>query len=398
MPNRILYLSPYFWPEEIGSAPYCTELAVWLREQGHDVRVVAFRPHYPRAEQFRAWADGSHDNDSLDGILIDRVPVTDRGHGGFRDRLRNDLSFLWHVGRRALRGEFRKTDVVVAFVPCTLALYGALIVRLLTGARIVAVIHDIESGLAGSLGLVTNPAALFVLRLVERVGFNRADQVIVLTEGMKQEILDIGCRRPISVLPIWASLPPSGPVPMNGAAVVMYSGNFGKKQNLDQLIPLIKRLSDEKNSIRVVLRGDGSERERIKTQLEKAQVANTDFLPLAPAEQLMDSLQSAHIHLVPQALNVANYALPSKLFSIMSAGRPFVSIAEEGSPLHELTRQSGAGICVQPGDEEALYRAVVDLSGDIERQTRMGESGRRFVDQFMNKQTILRRYDDLISR
>jgi len=395
--NRILYLSPYFWPEEIGSASYCTEMAVWLQEQGHTVHVVAFRPHYPNAEQFRAWADGSHDNDRLDGILIRRVPVTDRGRGGFRDRLKNDLSFLWHVCRRALHGEFRKTDVVVAFVPCTLTLYGALVVRLLTGARIIAVIHDIESGLAGSLGLVTNRAFLFFLRLAERIGLNRADQVVVLTEGMKLEIRDIGCSRPISVLPIWATLPPACPVAMNGAAVVMYSGNFGKKQNLDQLIPLIRRLSDEKNSIRIVLRGDGSERERIKNQLEKAQVANTDFLPLAPAELLMTTLQSAHIHLVPQALNVANYALPSKLFSIMSAGRPFVSIAEGGSPLHDLTQQSGAGICVQPGDEEALYRAVVDLSGDIDRQTSMGESGRRFVDRYMNKQTILRCYDDLIS-
>jgi colanic acid biosynthesis glycosyl transferase WcaI len=397
MAHRVLYLSPYFWPEEIGSAPYCTDLAVWLHERGHDVHVVAFRPHYPSAQQFGAWADGSRDDDSLDGIPINRVPVTDRGRGGFKDRIKNDTAILWQVCLRALRGDFRKTGVIVAYVPSILTLYSAQVVRLLTGARIIAVIHDIESGLASSLGLVTNRALLFFMRLVERVGLNRADHIVVLTEGMKDEILRIGCHRPITVLSLWASLSPASPAPTEGAVVVMYSGNFGKKQNLDQLLPLVKRLSDEKNSIHVVMRGDGSEMERIKTKFKEAQVTNTVFLPLAPAREFMSALHSAHIHLVPQALNVANYALPSKLFSIMSAGRPFVCIAEEGGLLDHLARQSGAGVCIRPGDEESLYRVVVDLAGDFDRQTRMGESGRLFVDRYMNKQAILRAYDNLIS-
>lgn len=33
MPQTLLYLSPYFWPEEIGSAPYATALAAHLRDR-----------------------------------------------------------------------------------------------------------------------------------------------------------------------------------------------------------------------------------------------------------------------------------------------------------------------------------------------------------------------------
>jgi colanic acid biosynthesis glycosyl transferase WcaI len=80
--------------------------------------------------------------------------------------------------------------------------------------------------------------------------------------------------------------------------------------------------------------------------------------------------------LVPQALNVANYALPSKLFSIMAAGRPFVCIAESGSPLDLLAQESGAGICVSPDQQERLFEAIISLAHDPSDLQAKGRNGR----------------------
>jgi colanic acid biosynthesis glycosyl transferase WcaI len=392
---RILYLSPYFWPEEIGSAPYCTDLALWLRQQGQDVRVVAFRPHYPSSERFLSWTDGSRDREEFEGIPISRVPIGGRRSAGFKDRLKNDLAFLLRVWRLAFRGEFKGTEAIIAYVPSTLTLYASFVVKRLTGARIVAVVHDIESGLAHSLGL-TNGALSRLIVLAERFGLNRADHVVVLTEGMKEELRRIGCRRPVEVLPIWSAPPPVSAPPPEADTVLMYSGNFGKKQNLEQLLPLFQRLSRENGGVRIVLRGDGQEWKSFKTRIESAGIANAAFLPLAPQAELMASLQSANIHIVPQATNVANYSIPSKVFSIMAAGRPFICIAAKDSPLDELARRSGAGICVQPASDDVLYQAVVGLSDDPMRQRAMGEAGRDFVATHMNKQTIMQAYEALI--
>jgi colanic acid biosynthesis glycosyl transferase WcaI len=398
MTHRILYLSPYFWPEEIGSAPYCTDLAIWLRERGHDVRVVSFRPHYPNPSLFEAWRDGSRDEETHADIPITRVPVRDRGRGRFKDRVQNDLSFFLQVSLRCLRGEFNNTEVVVAYVPTILTLYCARLVRLFTGASIICVVHDIESGLATSLNLAKSSPVLFFMRLVERGGLNFAEHVVVLSEAMQQEIQLIGCRRAISVLSIWASVADFSAIERDQIPTLMYSGNFGKKQNLDQLLPLIQRLSEEKQAIRVVLQGDGSERGRLQEKITRLGINNTVFLPLVPAEKLLAALQAANIHIVPQSLNVASYSLPSKLFSIMAAGRPFVCIAEKGSPLDELAQRSGAGICIHPGDEDALYIAIAELANDHDRQNRMGQNGRRLVENNMNKGSILKAYEDIIAR
>jgi colanic acid biosynthesis glycosyl transferase WcaI len=395
---RCIYLSPYFWPEQIGSAPYSTELATWLREQGYDIRVVAFRPHYPNVNAYTSWAEGSRDEESYANIPIRRVPVRDRGGSGFSDRLKNDISFLWHVCMRALRGEFKGANVVLAYTPTILTLYAARLIRFLTGASIVCVVHDIESGLAASLGLAKNRVLLFVMRSVEKIGLNFAGQVVVLTEGMASELRQIGCRRDITVLPIWATVSDFVPVERSQVPVVMYSGNFGKKQNLDQLIPLMKRLSDEKSPIMIHMRGDGSERERIENKIKGLGILNVRFMPLASANDFLQVLQSTNVHLVPQASNVSNYALPSKLFSIMSAGRPFICIATEGSPLDLLTQQSRAGLCVRPGDEEELYQAIIKLTGNPDIQEEMGKNGQSFVDQNMNKENIMNSYRNLMSK
>jgi colanic acid biosynthesis glycosyl transferase WcaI len=393
--SNILYLSPYFWPEEIGSAPYSTELACWLREQGHEVRVVAFRPHYPRIEDFGAWADGARDEEELDGIQISRIGVAGRGAGGLKERVKNDLRFLFGVWSRALRGKFRGTDVVVAYVPSILTIYAALPIRLFTATRLVTIVHDIESGLARSLALASNGFLLRIMRLVEKVALNFSDHIVVLTSGMRSELKEIGCRKPISIISIWASVAPEAPFP-KAPVTIMYSGNFGKKQNLDQLVPLIKRLSDENRLIRVIMRGDGSEKRRLQEKFQDAGITNTEFAPLVPSNELTKSLQSASIHLVPQALKVANYALPSKLFSIMAAGRPFVCIAEKGSPLDLLAKESEAGVCVPPDRHDTLHEAIVSLPSAPDELETKGRNGRTYVHKYMNKDIIMRTYHAIL--
>jgi colanic acid biosynthesis glycosyl transferase WcaI len=392
----IVYLTPYFWPERIGSAPYCTELALWLTKQGAQVRVISMRPHYPNPDEFLPWLDGSRDNEELEGVQITRVASRGRGDGGAIARIRNDLGYLASIVRHAFAPTYRTTSVVIVNVPSVLGLLGALVFKFRFRAKVIAVVHDIESGLSKSLKIGRSRILPAIARGIEKITFSRADELVVLTEAMRREVRAMGVVRPISVIPIWASLPEASAICTSELPTVMYSGNFGKKQNLDQLLPFIERVTRERRPLRLVFQGDGSERRRFESAVLSLGANNVEFRSLVSADRLMQSLQAANVHLVTQAIGVADYSLPSKLISIMASGRPFVCIAEEGSTLHQITAESRAGVCVAPGNHAEFYDAVTSLAQDYDAQTRLGENGRQFIAMTMNKSDIMLKYEQLI--
>jgi colanic acid biosynthesis glycosyl transferase WcaI len=393
--SKFAFVCPYFWPEAIGSAPYCTELAEWLAARGHRVEIITRRPHYPSAAEFDAWADGSRDEELHNGMFISRVPALDFASGKLWRRAYNDFRFLVGVIGRAFT-RYSDEVAIVVFVPSCLALIGAKLLALKSGARLICVVHDVESGLAGSLGIASMRLFVSGVRLIEKLAFNLPDQLIVLSEGMYDELRRLGCRRPVMIIPIWASVVSDDEVEPDSTPTIAYSGNFGKKQNLDQLLPLIGLLNKRLPEVRVHLRGEGAERPRIEAQVASMRVSNTTFLPLVPKEELLSSIQSAILQLVPQATGSGNYAFPSKLISIMSAGRPYVCIAERDTIIDRITRNSGGGVCVPPNDDEALYNAVVEIIRDSKRGRELGLCGRRYVQKTMDRLSILSQYEEII--
>ena len=57
-PSSVLFVSRYYWPELIGSAPFSTDIAEWLAAHGRPTTVVSGLPHYPHDDVFPAYRDG----------------------------------------------------------------------------------------------------------------------------------------------------------------------------------------------------------------------------------------------------------------------------------------------------------------------------------------------------
>lgn len=393
--EKLVVLAPYYWPERIGSAPYCADMAEWFAAAGRDVRVVTSRPHYPSPAAFPEWIDGSRDTERHNGVAIERV-VSGRDGSGFVKRVLADVRFLVAAVRR-LRGTIDPGTVIVAFVPSSLTVLAARLLRP-RGCGIVAVVHDVESGLAGATRIVDRGPLIRMIRWVERFAFNSADRLIVLSEAMRDVVARIGAVRPISVQPIWifTELQPLEE-PRGEGSTVMYSGNFGKKQGLEAIGPLAEGLAKLRPAARVVLQGDGSEKVQIAEMVRRIGVENVEFRDIVPIEDLIDSLRQADVHLVLQAAGTTAYALPSKIFTIMSAGRAFVAVADEDSPVRRLVVESGGGLVVPPGDPEALLAAVASILDDRERCLAMGRAGYDYVRLNMARDTILGAYDRIVS-
>jgi colanic acid biosynthesis glycosyl transferase WcaI len=297
-------------------------------------------------------------------------------------------------------GRLRRTDVVVSLCPSILSvLLGVLATY--RGGRHVAIVHDIQSGLASGLGMVNSVLLLEAMHWLERIVLNRVSKILVLSDSMRLRLQAKGVRSPIKTLPLWVDTRKIQPVHRradNGAVTLLYSGNFGRKQALAQIVEMAALLEQRNAPIITVLRGEGSEMQSLAGQIAARKLNRVRFAPLVPAERLAESLAEGDIHLVPQDTSVADFTVPSKIFAIMAAGRPFVATARPGSLLWRLMEETHAFLCVPAGDTVALANAVERLAKDAALRHDLARNGRLYAVTHHDKTMVLERFLAILRR
>jgi colanic acid biosynthesis glycosyl transferase WcaI len=229
------------------------------------------------------------------------------------------------------------------------------------------------------------------------VVLNRVDQIVVLSHEMKAQLRAIGVRKPIDVVPIWVDADVIRPLPRadDGRVTVLYSGNLGRKQGLDQIIALAEELR-ARTDVDIVVRGEGGEADRLGAEIVARGLTNIRLGKLLPPGNLAEALASGDIHLVPQNPDAADFAVPSKVYNIMAAGRPFVATAREQTSLWRLCEDSEAFLCVPPNHPRAFADAVLRLAEDAQLRATLGARGRSYVERYQRKSDVLTRLLSLI--
>lgn len=385
--DDLLIISNYFHPEPTGSAPPITDLAAWAGELGVRPHVLTARPSYPRSEVYPGYEAGQKDRETFRGAEVRRVSSIVPRSRGLAGRLAAELSFAVSA---ALARKRRYASVLCVCPSIFVVLIAPMFRR--RGGCVVAIVHDIQSGLASSLKFGGASAILKLLQGVERWALNRCDRVIALTEGMAGELRALGVVRPIDIIPPQVDVREITPrhEPTTDAPILLYSGNLGRKQGLDQILTLATQLKARGHEAVIHIRGEGSERSELEREAAAAGLENVRFSDLAPRAKISDALGEAVLHLVPQDPAGARFALPSKVFSIMAARRAFVATAYTGSPLEQVVRLSGGGTCVAPGDANAFADAVTDLLDDPGRRLRLAAEGRAYVESNVDREIVCR--------
>lgn len=386
-PNDILFVTPYYRPELIGSAPYCADIAEWLVRHQRRVRVLTAQPHYPMADLFGA---PRPPREEIEGVHIERVRVWTPPRRSTFGRIGSELTFLLAGLRAVGSGRVPRSNLVLSLCPSILcAAIGCWAKR--RGGRHVAIVHDIQSGLARGLRMAGSGALVGLMRWCERRILNSVDLIAVLSPEMRRQLRLIGVRTPIEVIPIWAdtdSIHPM-PEPADEPTRIVYSGNLGRKQGLGQVVALAEELQRRRPDVMLVIRGNGGCRDELTQQIAMRGLTNVQFSDLLPPSQLNEALATGRVHLVPQEPGGADFAVPSKVFNIMAAGRSFVATAEAGTSLWNLQRASEAFLCVPPNDTAAFADAVLRLSDDAVLRRELAARGQSFVLRHHAKQHVL---------
>ena len=375
---RICFFNRSYWPDFGATGQLLTELAEDLvTHHGCDVTIVTGYPLKGRA--------GVPAREVRNGVRIIRAAGTTRDPKRFVGRALNYITYFVSACWAGLR--VPRADVIIAMTDPPIVGLAALLAAKRHGARFVFLCQDIFPEVAVLLEDFRNDAVNGALERVNRFLVRRADAIVALGDTMKRRLVDGKGADParVSVIHNWADCSALVPGPkdnpfsrahgLRDAFVVMHAGNLGLSQNLDMVLDAAERLIDQAG-IRFVLIGDGSRRGALEARARERGLSNITFLPYQPREEMPKSYASADLFLVSLKPGLAGYIVPSKLYSILAAGRPYVAAVEDDCEVADITRQYGCGVVVRPGDAEALAASILHIHRDGPRAAELGQRAR----------------------
>lgn len=118
-------------------------------------------------------------------------------------------------------------------------------------------------------------------------------------------------------------------------------------------------------------------------------MTNLTLLGEIPRERIADYLSAADCCLVPlKRRETFRGALPSKMFDVMACSRPLL-LSVDGEA-RELVEKIGAGLYVEPENDDELRQAILALKNDPALGKKMGAAGRAFVENnFSRRQAAI---------
>lgn len=397
--ERLLLVSTNYAPEHAGIGPYATQIAEhWAAARGAEVHVLAGMPHYPAWRVAPAYRGMWRTVDERAGVLIHRRRHSVPPRQTAARRALYEASILAHGVLAPPR--IARPDVVVAQVPSLAG--GVLAARLAHryGVPYLPIIQDLMGAAAAQSGIRGGGRAAAAAARLERRMLRGAALVGIIHDSFRDRVRALGVPEDrIRLVPNWthidAPATPRGQVRARlgwpeGQTVLLHSGTMGLKQGLEVLIETA-RLAPE---LRVVLMGDGSQRERLATLA--AALPNVQLLPPAPHGDFPGILAAADVLVVTQRASVLDMSVPSKLTSYFAAGRPVIASVAEGGGTADEIRRSDAGWLVAPERPEALAAAARELAADPAAAEAIGARGADYARTRLAREAGLARVTDVL--
>lgn len=397
---KILLYGINYSPELTGIGKYSGEMARWLAEQGHEVRVVTAPPYYPDWKVWQGFAAWRFSKRQEQGVTVIRCPLYVPAKPTALKRLLHLASFSLSSSLAVLAQLRWKPELVILVVPTLFCAPQALLLAKIAGAKSVLHIQDYEVDALFGLGIAKGGALKRFAFGAERAILRAFDRVSTISSGMLHCARQKGVAEDrLRFFPNWSETARFQNVPRNAELllrlgvdpskrVLLYSGNIGEKQGLECVIDAAERLASREDVVFLIV-GEGADKARLRAMAQQRGLSNVVFAPLQPYDDLPALLASADCHLVIQKRGVADAVLPSKLTNILAVGGNALITADPETSLGLLcSEHAGIATLVEPESVDALL-AGIDAALALPAPNVIAT---RYAREFLDKDNILRRF------
>ena len=383
-----------------------TSIVSELVELGHRVQVVTALPWYSQHRIEDGWDHRLVQTEETEWGWITRLHPFPTAKTNIPARALAFGGFTGLAAAVSARARFRPDVVLAMSPPLLIGLAGWAAARRF-GVPFVFNIQDVFPDVAVEVGAITGPKVIATARALERFLYLRSDAVTVLSDDLRlnvaAKIAGRGTDR-VRVIPNFVDTDRIRPSDRNNEyrrelgvgdrTVVMYAGNLGYSQSVDLLVDAARHFRD-RDDVVFVVNGSGSGRAAL---VESAKgLDNLTFVALQPKERVPEILAAADIHTVLLRRGLAASSVPSKMYSILAAGRPTLAAVDEGTEVARTLDAAAAGIAVPPEDPPAFRAALETMLSDPELCLRQGVSARSWVEGWASPAAVATSYQALFA-
>lgn len=238
----------------------------------------------------------------------------------------------------------------------------------------------------------------FVNRILTNRIANTADGIVVISSRLKEKFSRLTRGRvPLHVRPV--SIDPdrfrSSSESFSAGPKMIYSGSFGLKDGVPQLLDAFDRLAARHGSLRLIMTGMGSD-QKMKEALDRIKDSparnRIEYMGYLDDEKYYAVLSDADIPCMTRIeSDYANAGYPFKLGEFLATGKPVIASNVSDIGVYLEDRQDV--MLVKPGDVGEIEAAVEYLLSNPDIALKIGKSGRekalRLFDYRLQGQALL---------
>jgi colanic acid biosynthesis glycosyl transferase WcaI len=209
----------------------------------------------------------------------------------------------------------------------------------------------------------------------------------------------------IVIIPNWADVDEIVPMQRNNNAllhqlgisdkfVIQYAGNMGRTHGIENLLASAQSLQG-RDDIHFLFVGEGAKRQWLEERVRALGLGNVTILPLQPRRELCNLLNACDVAVISFIPGMSGVSVPSRMYSIMAAGKPIIAVADEDSELGMVVREEGIGWVVPPDRPELLTEVVLKSKCESGAVQEMGKRARRAAERKYSFAKVLESYQNL---
>jgi glycosyltransferase involved in cell wall biosynthesis len=398
---NIIIVTQYFWPENFR----INDLALGLKERGHEVDVLTGLPNYPTGRLFNGYTFLNKRRDYFNNIPIFRAPLIPRGNGGAIRLALNFFSFAISASLSVPIYCQKKYDIIFVYEPSPITvLFPALTVKITKSIPLVFWMQDLWPESLSATGAVQSALILKSVELMVRLLYKSCDKILAQSRAFIPSIIRLGAD-PAQI----AYYPNSAeklyqPVNVTKDAQerkllpkgfrITFAGNIGAAQDFETILSVAEKLKSVQDMHFIIL-GDGRRLPWVKNEVQRRGLEKfVHLLGRYPADAMPRFFALSDTLLVTlKKKPIFALTIPSKIQSYLACAKPIIAALDgEGARIIE---EADAGITCPAENQQALADAILKLYKMSENQRKeIGCNGRRFFEKHFEREILLNRLEE----